>query len=164
MSRYTWVHIPADLVSPALAHLVRQEYLRRQPDWTHEWIPFPDRLWSVGIEADGTLFNPNNYPDDIVRAAVAAADARRHERRSGAAKKAAVTRAQRKQNKIRIAAQRIVATQGIGPRRDCYVCGRGLGDPQSIARGIGSECWQDVLTLVTVIRHREAALCQETLP
>ena len=45
------------------------------------------RLFNVGILADGSLYNPNGYPADVVRAAVLAADIRRHERASQAAKK-----------------------------------------------------------------------------
>jgi hypothetical protein len=43
-----------------------------------------DMLFSVGILADGSLHNPNGYPEDVVRAALLAADARHHERRSAA--------------------------------------------------------------------------------
>jgi hypothetical protein len=42
-------------------------------------------------------------------------------------------------------AKRIVQGGRYGPRRNCTICGRGLDDAQSIARGIGSECWQEVL-------------------
>jgi hypothetical protein len=73
----------------------------------------------------------NNYPEDVVRAAVLAADADRHERRSNAAK-AAETRAQRQETKVHIVARRIVAGKGIGQRHHCYICGRGLSDRQSI--------------------------------
>ncbi|MGA8654376.1 MAG: hypothetical protein WB677_27810, partial [Xanthobacteraceae bacterium] len=61
-------------------------------------------LFDVGILDDGTLHNPKGYPDDQVRAAVLAAEARRrerqHERRSAGAKKAAITRARRKEKRI----------------------------------------------------------------
>jgi hypothetical protein len=106
------------------------------------------QYFQVGTWDDGTLWNPNSYPDDIVRAAVAGAVARKHARRSTAAKQAAVTRRARQQNRVLQAANRIRASQGIGFRQDCYVCGRHLTDPESISRGIGSECWQDVLTQV----------------
>jgi hypothetical protein len=43
----------------------------------------------------------------------------------------------------------MVSEQSIGPRSNGAVCCRGLGDPESIARGIGSECWQDVLREIT---------------
>jgi hypothetical protein len=31
------------------------------------------------------------------------------------------------------------------------VCGRGLSDQQSIVRGVGPECWQDVLDQLSAI-------------
>jgi hypothetical protein len=111
------------------------------------------KLYAVGILADGTLYNPNGYPDDLVRTAVLAADARRHERRSRAAKKAAATKLERRELKVQIIAKRIAAAQATGPRKRCYVCGRGLTDLQSISRGIGSECWQDALTALTRIKR-----------
>ena len=116
-----------------------------------------DKLFQVGILSDGTVWNPNNYPEDAVRAAVLAADAHWHECRSEAAKKAAHTRRRRQEKKTYVAAQRIIARIQTGPRDRCYVCGRGLGDPESIERGIGSECWQDVLTAVERIKASEPA-------
>jgi Family of unknown function (DUF6011) len=107
-----------------------------------------ETLYQIGILADGSLHNPRGYPEHIVRAAVLAADARRHERRSAAAKKAAETRARRQEQQILAIARRIVANAKIGPRNNCAICGRGLGDPESIERGIGSECWQSVLEQV----------------
>ena len=47
------------------------------------------RLRDLGILPDGTLHNPNGYPDDVVKAAVLSADQQRHDRRSRAAKEAA---------------------------------------------------------------------------
>lgn len=111
-----------------------------------QWIHHDgERLYSVGILPDGSLHNPNGYPDDVVRAAVQAAECRRHERRSQAAKKAAETRRRRTAKKVHDAAMRIVHSQHLGPRMNCYICGRSLDDPDSITRGIGSDCWQDVL-------------------
>ena len=40
-----------------------------------------EKLFDVGILPDGTLHNPRGYPDEDVRSAVLAADARRRERR-----------------------------------------------------------------------------------
>ena len=110
-----------------------------------------ERLFQVGILPDGTLWNPNGYPDDVVRPAIAAAEARRHERRSNAAKRAAETRAERQQDRVRYIAKRVAAAQKTGPRSYCYVCGRHLTDPESITRGIGSECWQHVLAQISEI-------------
>lgn len=108
-------------------------------------------LYSIGINDDDTLWNPNNYPEDVVRTAVLAADARRHDRRSQVAKKAAKTRNKRQQHRVWLTAKRIAEKQKTGPRRHCFVCGRRLDDPISIKRGVGSECWQEVLANITAI-------------
>ena len=121
----------------------------------YKWVWHPhnaqERLRNVGIEADGSLYNPNDYPPDLVRAAVLAANERVHEWRSQAAKQATETRRKRQQLKVLLIAKRIAARYSTGPRQSCYVCGRGLGDQASIARGIGSECWQDVLKQVEAL-------------
>jgi hypothetical protein len=113
-----------------------------------------ERLYDVGILPGGTLHNPRGYPDDVVRTAVLAADARRHERRSRAAKKAAATRGRRRERQVYNIVERISSGHSIGPRYDCAICGRSLDDPESITRGIGSECWQFVLQ---VIAHEQEA-------
>jgi hypothetical protein len=102
-------------------------------------------LWDVGRRPDGSLYNPHGYPEETVRAALAAAEERLRERRSASAKQAAETRRKRTDRRVYEVAQRIVDGHVFGPRNHCYICGRGLDDPNSIARGIGSECWQDVL-------------------
>jgi Family of unknown function (DUF6011) len=120
-------------------------------NWVWRDAEKSERLFQVGILPDGALRNPNGYPDGVVRAAIAAVEARRSERRSNAAKQAAETRAKRQQNRIGYIAQRVAAAQKTGLRSRCYVCGRRLTDPESINRGIGSECWQDVLTQISEI-------------
>jgi hypothetical protein len=140
MSGYKWVRLPVALQGGAAS----------------DGTPYTDLLFNVGIDPDGTVINPRGYPEDIVRAAVTAADARRHERRRNAAKKAAATRAVRRELKIKRIADRIRTNQGIGARRTCYVCGKGLSDTISINRGIGPECWQDVLAKITE-RQQESA-------
>jgi hypothetical protein len=115
----------------------------------YEWVYHENtKLFQVGILADGTLYNPNSYPEDTVRAAVLAADERKRMRRSKAAEKAAVTRQRRQMTKVHIAARCILAKRPIGPRSRCYICARPLSDRESIDRGIGSKCWQDVLNQI----------------
>jgi Family of unknown function (DUF6011) len=127
---------------------------QRPSKW--KWVRHNDAvLFDVGILPDGTLHNPNGYPDDDVRTAVLAADQRRQERRSRGAVRAAETRSRRRERKAYDAAARLVAGLKTGPRSHCYVCGRGLADDQSIQRGIGSECWQGVLTTMARIRTTE---------
>ncbi len=106
-------------------------------------------LHSIGRKPDGTLHNPNGYPEGLVLAAISAAEGRAQQQRSEAAQKAADTRRKRIDRKIYIAAQRIVDGHVYGPARKCQICGRGLGDRDSIERGIGSECWQTVLAHMT---------------
>lgn len=119
--------------------------------WKFVWSPTADerghhaRLFDVGINDDGTLHNPNGYAPELVLAAIGAATARRDHRRFEAAAKAAATRRRRREKRVHEAAARI----DVGPRQACYVCGRGLADEQSIDRGIGPECWQDVLELIS---------------
>ena len=114
--------------------------------YANEEQSLEQRLFNVGIENDGSLHNPNGYPEDLVRSAVMAADARGKERRSQAAKKAGATRKLRTAKKVYSVARHLTLNGvPIGPRNSCVICGRGLGDQQSIGRGIGSECWQSVL-------------------
>ena len=122
---------------------------------TYRWVRHPDggdRLRDVGVQPDGTLHNPHGYPDALVRKAVAAADARRHARRSAAATRAAVTRQRRMAQRVYAAARLILLRRPVGPRGTCYICDRTLDDPASIARGIGSECWEKVLEAVAAAR------------
>ena len=118
----------------------------------YQWVWFDQkagkRFYDVGILDDGSLHSPNGYLESAVHAAVLAADTRKHERRKQAAKKAAVTRARRRELKVDWIARRIVEKQQTGPQSHCHICGRGLSDPPSIERGIGSECWQDVLAAI----------------
>jgi hypothetical protein len=117
---------------------------------TYRWVYHGDQtLYDVGILSDGTLHNPRGYPDDIVRTAVVAAEERRRQRRSDAAKKAAQTRHRRIEKRVYSIARKILEGQEIGPSQHCVICGRGLDGHESIERGIGSDCWQDVLRLLT---------------
>ena len=90
------------------------------------------------------------HAEEEVRAAVESTNARRHARRSAAAKKAAETRRKRRERRVYVIAKKLTDSDGapLGPRGKCAICDRPLGDQQSIERGIGSECWQDVLAAV----------------
>ena len=105
-------------------------------------------LSDIGVNADGSLHNPRGYPDSTVRAAMAAAEERRSQRRSNSAKKAAETRRRRIEKRTYEVARRIVDGHVFGPASHCQVCGRGIDDPVSIERGVGSDCWQCVLTCI----------------
>jgi rubrerythrin len=114
----------------------------------YKWVYHnSEKLFEVGILSDGTLHNPRGYPDE-----------RRHERRSRAAKKAGETRRRRREKQVYVIAKRMVEGHNTGPRHHCVICGRGLDDPQSIDRGIGSECWQDIMREITRLRAKAPRL------
>lgn len=114
-----------------------------------KWIRHDgDVLLDVGINDDGTLWNPHGEPEATVRAAIAAAEERDRHRRSKAARKAAETRRKRQERQVYKVAHEIVDGHRFGPASHCVICKRGLDDPQSIERGIGSDCWQDVLAAI----------------
>jgi Family of unknown function (DUF6011) len=113
---------------------------------THE----EQRLYKVGVRQDGSLDNPNGYPEDLVRAAIQSAEARWREYRSQAATKAAATRRRRTEQKVYSVSQAIIDGHVYGPRQHCVICRKGLDDPDSIERGIGSDCWQRVLLCIEI--------------
>jgi Family of unknown function (DUF6011) len=126
------------------------------------WIDHEGQtLRNIGILRDGTLVT-NGYSEELVRAAIAAAKQRQHERRSNAAKKAAETRRRRRELLMTKITALVINGQRIGPLKSCCLCGKKLADAQSIARGVGPECWQDLLTQVEV--RRAAAAQQERQP
>jgi hypothetical protein len=115
----------------------------------YKWVRFNGEvLYQVGIEPDGSLFNPRNYPEAIVRAAIVQAEERRKKRHKASAAKATITRKRRHDMRVQLAAKRIVEGQAIGPRATCYICGRAITDDDSVRRGIGSECWQSLLSAI----------------
>jgi hypothetical protein len=100
---------------------------------------------NVGVEQDGSLFNPNGYPEDKLRLVIERVFEEKHKRRSAGAKKAAVTRAKRVEAKLYEVVQRLKDGGTFLTAAECEICGKRLDDPQSRARGIGSDCWQRVL-------------------
>jgi hypothetical protein len=125
----------------------------------YRWVTHGNELlYQIGFNSEGSLHNPRGYPEDVVRAVLEDVERRCAERRSRAAKQAAETRQRRKDAMIWSAAKRILTGQGIGERKNCAICGRGLADPESIKRGIGSECWQAVLSAVEELKKRVVAV------
>jgi hypothetical protein len=122
----------------------------------YKWIRIDGKLYvNVGIADDGRLHNPNNYPEEEIRHELQRIRAEKHQRRSRAAKEAAATRAERRRLRVNAIVNRIVASAEIGPRLDCAVCLKKLSDPLSIERGIGSDCWQDILVEVQARKQQE---------
>jgi Family of unknown function (DUF6011) len=115
------------------------------------------RLHDVGILEDGTLHNPNGYPEAVVRAAIQAAEVRLHARRSQSALRAGEARRRRRERKVYLVARGISSGRAFGPQTHCVICWKWLSDPDSITRGIGSDCWQAVLADIEQQRAAELA-------
>jgi hypothetical protein len=113
---------------------------------TWKWINYQGiRYYDIGISLDSTLHNPNGYPEETVRAAISLARESRRVRRSEAAVKAAETRRRRTELLITKLAKEWTEGNRFGPRDSCLVCKKKVSDDQSVARGIGSDCWQRML-------------------
>jgi hypothetical protein len=113
-------------------------------------------LNGIGIDSDGQLWNPNNYPEDKVRAALRYEAARREVRRKEGAIRAVETRARRHSKLIHEIGAGILAGRNYGPRSFCCICKKSLSDPTSRQRGIGPECWDHILVLIEYAKDREA--------
>jgi hypothetical protein len=114
----------------------------------------------VGLLADGSLFNPRSYPEAEVRAAIQKAQEELRQRRSAAAQKASVTRGRRHDKRVAEMARRIASIGGIPINlnaKHCQLCGKHLSDPESMGRGVGSECWQGVLAMAEQMKNAERA-------
>jgi hypothetical protein len=116
---------------------------------TYKWVRHDGQmLFAIGVRPDGTLHNPNDYPEALVRDAIAAATARQQARRQTAAAKGVETRRRRRAARVHELATRWADGWALGPRAGCGICGRRLTDPVSIGRGIGSECWEELLQAI----------------
>jgi hypothetical protein len=82
---------------------------------------------------------------DRIDANAAAREARRIARKQAGIAKAVATRARRREKHINLIAEKYVAGKRFGPAEECAICSKELSDPVSIGRGIGSDCWQEML-------------------
>ena len=104
-------------------------------------------LRNVTFNADGTVEYVGSE-----RAALQALVGRHRkikENRSAGAKRAAETRRIRKEAMVyEVVEHWLVTGKFPGPSLKCSICGRKLSDPAAIEHGIGSECWQEFLSVV----------------
>jgi hypothetical protein len=133
---------------------------QKEPNWTN--LEHPGKLvYKVGFYDDGTLYNPEGYPEEEARRLIEPRYAKwkeeREERRKRGAARAVITRARRREKLINEIADKMVRDEQIGPRHSCCICKRKLTDEVSIARGIGSECWQGILDWVERKRAAKVA-------
>jgi hypothetical protein len=99
--------------------------------WVHSEIGI---LYDIGRFKDGKIHNPKGYPEEVVIKALNKALEQILERRSEAAKKAAVTRKRRHDKLVHEMAKKIIVGHKYGPRNNCALCGRKLTDQESIQR------------------------------
>ena len=120
------------------------------PYWSEE-----EGMADISMSRDGTIDNPNGYPEEDVRTALRNLVGRYLQAVSDRAKKAAETRKRRVEKKVYEVAQRILdGKPGLSGRKSCYVCGKGFSDQKSIGRGVGPECWSHVLARIELIKNR----------
>lgn len=112
---------------------------------------------NVGINRDGSLWNPNGYPEERVRPVVERIVNEKLEERAAAIKRGVEKRKRRRLSRIAEAAHRLRTQAGIGDRVSCYCCLKALTDPVSIKRGIGPECWEHVVRRMEQDRAEAAA-------
>jgi hypothetical protein len=98
----------------------------------------------VGISRDGSLTNPRAYGETAVRDAIEWAMVEQCERHRESIQEGVETRQWRRQSALW---QTVKAWRAgkLTPGKVCQCCHKDLTDPPSITRGIGPECWEDIL-------------------
>jgi hypothetical protein len=91
----------------------------------------------------------------VVQALVDKSRAKWREYRSESAQRAAVTRRKRHDLEVYALVERLKAGGKLSPSQHCVLCRRGLTDDESIARGIGPECWGEIMERLTAARELE---------
>lgn len=125
----------APLTPAELAELIRLTPKGRA-SWTHRATGERAR-----IEHDGTALTVvDGNPLFVLEC-----ERRRHERRSVSAKKAAATRARRVEQEIYRLARLFLEGRKIAPSTHCAICNKAMDDSVSVARGVGPDCWGQIL-------------------
>lgn len=160
-------NVTHDLTHAELAWLVTQASKWSSHRW--QWIRTTGgtiRKPEVRIERGEIVSATSDPPrptQEIVRA-VYDATARRAAKRAEAANKAATTRQHRQATLTYKLAATWLATAKLPPSLRCNLCKKPLTDPDAIERGIGSECWQNILNAAQEIRSRQQQQQQQHEP
>jgi hypothetical protein len=109
-----------------------------------EWTEAPNGLANIGVRYDGSLINPNGYPEEEVRAVLEAHFKTEREQRDAIIAKGVRTRARRRLDRLWQAVKAWKAGT-LSPANKSRCCKKHLTDPVSKARGIGPECWEEIL-------------------
>lgn len=120
-----------------------------------KWIRLPSghKARNVRIVDEGgvsRLHFEGDFSETDVRQAALTTLRRDKQIRSEAAKKAALVRQIRVEQKVHLIAKLYIANR-LHPSCVCGLCGRELEDNSSIQRGVGTECWQRVLQKVEML-------------
>lgn len=124
-----------------------------RPVMRWRWVLMPDggRVRDVSVSHEGGRLvgfdYSGPYDTDAVLDRIVEVLARKRKRRSEAAKRGAATRSARKERRVYEIAKAVLR-ESVSPAARCSLCGRGLTDEQSRRRGVGPECWGDVLRAV----------------
>lgn len=124
-----------------------------KPTMRWRWLIVPNqpRAWNVVIETTGGQVTRLDYHGEADRQEVLTAlfesCRKRRERRKASALRGAETRKRRRASQDYAVAKLIIEGQ-FTPQPWCACCRRPLTDRVSIRRGIGSECWHTVKSLI----------------
>ena len=123
-------------------------FLKGKPAQGWHWVKHDGRRipGAVFTLADGA-HAPGEDPRTVLEALVLA-NRRLAAHRSAAAKKAAATRERRRHLYGQKLALRLANGESFGPSTTCRLCEKPVTDPESIARGVGSDCWQFVMSFL----------------
>ena len=124
--------------------------------WSWIRLPNGDKVRNVRVVVDGgvsRLCFDGGFTEAEVREVAIQTLRRKKQRRSDSAKKASVTRKSRVDQMVHVVAKHYTENK-LQPSSFCLICGRFVGDPESVKRGVGADCWQKVLRVVeTLVRH-----------
>jgi hypothetical protein len=151
----TIIHDLTDSELADLASMVK----RGRSSW--RWVyGADDSIRNCCIEIEGSHVvraeaSTDHAPAQIVRGIYDALK-RERQRRSEAARRAANTRAERRDRMVYSPARYYLDRGAFPPAGKCRICGRKLSDQESISRGIGAECWQGVLRTTTTMEKQRS--------
>ena len=132
-----------------------QIHLKGKPRQRWTFIRSVSAAGKITYNSDGSIeCERGSIPEIEVLRALVETNRRRKLRRSEAAKKAAKTKAIRRRHKIYDIANRLEFRPGV----KCEVCGKKLSDDKSRERGIGTECWQDIMKCIESIAEVDRLL------
>lgn len=101
-------------------------------------------IHDVAYLPDGSIQANGHDPETVARAILSAVLSDKVAR-SKAAQKAAATRAKRREKQLYRLVKHIRDGGQFVPSSTCRLCGKKVEDADSIARGIGPDCWQTVM-------------------